>query len=429
MSWLKRGWGKDRKLRRQPIPDLPTGVAGTSTTRHERVPEDALSELVERFPLRSGTYDTLLPPMTDELVGAQRAGAFLAADIVRGYADRLYTAIWAAIGGGGDEPPAPRHGLLVRAGRVTSADDPTRPAVPLREQGFFGTRATLGRVDERGIDPNLHLTAAARALASARSVKETGGQAGLSELLDRAWFLLAFWLSNGLGDGGIGRMLNEERRLVVHLVGCCSRLQVLGEVDGPPPFVIDAVENDLVVRHFDEEWVTSARVLMADGEVVSEGRLVARDSGRPLRVGALLGAQLHCDASPTGDPAEEFALGMLKAEADDLVGARAAFERARSHPSWSERAEASLRDLLPEEASVELLLVVIDWGSKTRDTELPGVGSPAGARVVEIGERLYLAGGMSLMRQAYEAFSRRTDRREEVSWLAITWDGIGDWQS
>ncbi|MBF8184208.1 hypothetical protein ITP53_00275 [Nonomuraea sp. K274] len=413
MSWLKRLLSKDRKPFRQP---------GSESPADETVSKGELRDLVERFPLRSGSYVTLLPPLTGELVRAQRAGTFFATDILRGYADRLHTAIRTAIGS--DEPPVPRHSLLVRAGSLAWADDPAQPAVPLQEEGFSGTRGTLIRLDERGIVPYLHLTAAARTLSGARSAAETGAQAELPDLLDQAWFLLAFWLSNSLGDG---RMLDAERRLIVHLVECCSRLHVLGEEAEPPPFVLDAIDTDLVVRHFGEEWVTTAHVQMPDGEISQEGHMSTYDTGRPLHVGALLRAQLHRDTSP-GDPAAEFALGRLKAEADDLTGARTALEAARSHPDWSHRAESSLKDLRPEEASMELLTIFTNWGIETRANRPPDPGSPARAQVVEIGERLHLAGGTTLMRQTHEAFRRRTDR-EETNWLAMIWNGIGDWQN
>ncbi|MFI0444487.1 hypothetical protein [Actinomadura sp. 6N118] len=425
MKWLERFQKKNRKpVGRAESPTDVTGdsAAGPGPARGNpgQIPRD-IPELVERFPLRSGPYVTLLPPMTDDLVRAQRAGAFLATEIVRGYADRLYTTVQEAVGG--DVPPAPRHGLVVRAGRLTSVDDPAQPAVQLEEEGF-GNLAMLSRLDERGINPHLHLAAATRVLSGARSIEETGAGADLPDLLDQAWFLLAFWLSISLGNG---RMLDEERRLIVHLVGCCSRLHVLSEAADPPPFVTDAIDSDLVVRHFDERWVTTAHVRMPNGEVQDEGHFSTSDSGRPLRVGALLRAQLHRDASPA-DPAAAFALGLLKAEADDLADARAALDSACAHPDWSEAATQSLRDLRPEEASLELLMIFTDWGIETRRSRPPDPGSPARARVVEIGERLHEAGGTSLMRQAHEAFGRRTDRTES-SWLEIIWSGVGDWQS
>jgi hypothetical protein len=416
--------GKDGVVRLSTPIDAETLLStpmGAETRAADDKPATAegLDALVSRYRLGSGPFYALVPPLTGELVKAQRAGRYLATEIASGYADRLYAATWDAISGrdGQQPPPRPRHGLLVRDGRIVQADDPTRPAVPLTSGGLPRPPFNVATLDERGIYPTIHLMAAIRALSSAQSAEETGAPADLSQLLDRAWFLLAFWLSTSLGDG---RMVEGDRALIVQLIDCCTRLHVLGEPTALPPFVADAIEKDLLVRHYDQGWVTTAHVRTTDGRVYSEGHPTIRDSDHPLRVGALLRAHLDRDTAGGDDPAAEFALGQLKVEADDLAGARTAFERARSHPDWSARAEACLADLLPQEAGLELASIF--------GTGSPDAGSPARARVVEIGEQLNAAGGTQLMRRAHQAVSQRLER-EDAAGLEIIWDGIGDWQS
>lgn len=405
---------EDPEPRRVSFPGPSPSALGTPRSGPEPEPMDELTRLLRRYQVGTSPYFELVPPLTKELIDAQRADRPFAIDIVRSYTDRLYVLIRNAIGAGGEDQPATRHVVLAPDGRIASADDPTQPAVPLMTEDFQVLPFNLARVDDIGTHPYIHLPAAVRTLSSIRSPEEVGGSAELLDVLDRTWFLLAFWLSTSLG---YGQMLGPDRALIVDLVECCSHLHALSGTAELPAFVIDAIDRELEVQHFDQEWVTASKVMTADGRVYDEGRYVSRNTERPLRVGALLREHYRRDLTAAGDPGAVIAVGRLKAESGDLVGARAAFEQLRSHPAYAHHAEHCLRDLLPEEACQELVSIFVQ-GS-------PEAGSQANTRVEQIGQKLHDAGGIDLMLDVHRLFSAR--RRSDARYLDRIWGGIGSW--
>ncbi|MGH3807059.1 MAG: hypothetical protein ACRDRU_10580, partial [Pseudonocardiaceae bacterium] len=368
-----------------------------------------------RFPAGTAPSFEFVPPLTKELIDAQRVDRPFAIDIVRSYTDRLYVVVRNAIGAGGEDQSAPRHAILAPDGRIASADDPTQPAVPLMT--FQVLPFDLTPLGDIGTHPriHIHLPAAVRTLSSMRSAEELGSSALFLDVLDRTWFLLAFWLSTSLG---YGQMLGPDRALIVDLVECCSHLHALSGTAELPLFVIDAIDRELEIQYFNQEWVTHTKVRTADGKIYDEGRYVSRNTERPLRAGALLREHYRRDQATVGDPGAMIALGRLKAESGDLVGARAAFEQLRSHPAYVHHAEHCLRDLLPEEACQELVSIYVQGPPKE--------GSQAMTRVEQIGQKLHDAGGIDLMLHVHHLFSagRRSDARD----LEMTWGGIGSWK-
>lgn len=405
---------EDSEARRVSSPGPPPSAPGTSRSGSEPEPMAELTRLLRRFRVGTAPYFELVPPLAKELIDAQRADRPFAIDIVRSYTGRLYVLVRNTIGAGGDDQPATRHAILTPDGRIASADDPAQPAVPLMTEDFQVLPFNLARVDDIGTHPYIHLPAAVRTLSSMRSAEEVGGSAELVDVLDRTWFLLAFWLSTSLG---YGQMLDPDRALIVDLIECCSHLHALSGTAELPAFVIDAIDRDLEVQHFDEEWVTAAKVMTADGKVYDEGRYVSRNTERPLRAGALLREHYRRDQVAAGDPGAVIAVGRLKAQSGDLVGARAAFEQLRAHPAYAHHAEHCLRDLLPEEACQELVSIFVK-GS-------PEAGSQANTRVEQIGQKLHDAGGIDLMLDVHRLFSAR--RRSDARYLDRIWDGIGSW--
>jgi hypothetical protein len=393
-------------------------AAGTADPVPE--PVDEIPRLVERFRLGSAASYQLAAPLADELIAAQRAGRPLAAIIVRTYTDLLYAATQSALGAADENPPGPLHALLTPDGRIDYDEEWTRSALvsmPDELSTEWTRRFTFNRftLDPRGIHPHIHLAAAVRALAGLRSPVEAGGPADLGEVLDRAWFLLAFLLTLHLSDE---RMGDSGRALLVDVIACCARLHELSGTASPPAFVLAAVDRDLMVRHFAQEWVSRRKGVTDTGQLIDEGRHIYWDSGLPLPVGALLREGLGMTQTLPADPAAAMALGRRQAELGDFAGARAAFESARTHPDHSRQAHQLLHDLLAEESYRELVAILAQTS--------PEKGSPERTRVEEIGARLYLAGGMPFMRQVHSRFSTRLPRNARV--LDVFWNGIGEWQ-
>lgn len=362
------------------------------------------AEVIARYRLGSAPYLRLIPPMAEELRQAQRAGKPLAVQILRSYADAAADAARSTLGTTG----ATAHWELVAVdGSITSADH-ERPAVNWQRACPGNLPFNLARLDELGVHPYIHLTAAVRALTDVPEVDEADA--------DRAWFLLAMWISTNIGADA--RMLDPDRTLVVDLIACCSHLHTL--TGGPPPaYATDAIERGLVLRHFDSVWVETAKVMTEDGQVYSEGHNEEYDSDAPLPVGALLAAQFRRDADAgTAEGQAELELGVLLAEAHALDAARAALDRARRDPRIASAADEQLTELFAAEVAMELQNIF--------RAASPRKGTPQRDRVVQLGRELEQRGGVALMADAVRHFRRLN--AAEVRSLELSWDGIGDWR-
>jgi hypothetical protein len=384
-----------------PVPDL--------------VPESAVSlpVLLGRYRLGQAAYDELVPPLTDELVQAQRAGRPLAVTVVRDFVDALYKATEDALGTYNAER-SPRHSILAPAGRITSDQDADRPAVMLLSEYGMGLPFNQFTLVEE-VHPYIHLAAAVRALSTLGSASEAGGPARLSATLDRVWFLLAFSLNTNLWPG---KMLDPDRDLIVDLIGACARLHRLSEAVEPPAFVRDAIDRDLAMRHFASEWITTDRYATTDGEIINEGHNELWDSELRLPVGALLREQFGGPPAVPGDPAAALALGRQRAESGDFTGARTAVESALTHAEFAHQAKDLLRELVAEQACRELVTILAQYSTEN--------GSTARQRVVEIGRELHDLGGMALMQAVHTEFTAR--RRALSRNLDLIWNGIGNWR-
>ncbi|TCO60945.1 hypothetical protein [Actinocrispum wychmicini] len=363
-----------------------------------------LSVLLKRYRLGQAAFVDLVPPLTDDLVNAQRAGNPYATTIVRDYTDRLYAATEDAL----NAQRSPRHSLLAPEGRITAEQDMDQPAVPLLSEYGLGlpfNQYTL--VDD--IHPHIHVPAAVRALSELQSAGEAGAE--LTETLDRAWFLLAFSLNISLGRG---QMLDPDRDLTVDLIGGCARLHHLTDAGEPPEFVRDAIDRGLAVRCFVSEWVTTDRYATTDGKIISEGHSTTWDSGLRLPVGALLGEQFGGSPAVPTDPAAALTLGRRKAESGDFTAARTAVESTLPN----REAEDLLRELVAEQSCRELIAILVQHSTEK--------GSPARQRVVEIGKELHDMGGMGLMQAVHAECTAR--RRPLSRSLDLLWDGIGPWK-
>lgn len=372
-----------------------------------------LPALLGRYRLGQAAYDELVPPLTEELVKAQRVGSPLAVTVVRDFADSLYAATDNALGTRNAER-SPRHSILAPAGRITSDEDADRPAVMLLSAYGMGLPFNQFTMVE-GVHPYIHVTAAARALSVLGSVFEAGGPVRLSGALDRVWFLLAFSLNTNLWPG---EMLDPDRDLIVDLIGACARLHQLSDAVEPPAFVRDAIDRDLALRHFASEWITTDRYATTDGKVINEGHNELWDSELRLPVGTLLREQFGGPNTVPGDPAAALALGRQKAESGDFTGARAAVESVLTHPELGHQAKDLLRELVAEQACRELILILAQYSAES--------GSPGRQRVVEIGQELHDLGGMALMQAVHTEFTSR--RRPLSRNLDLIWNGIGDWR-
>lgn len=355
----------------------------------------------------------MVPPLTDELVEAQNAGRPFAAMIVRDYTELLYAATEGAVGPRDTQQPG-RHSLLAPAGRIASLEDANQPAVPLLE-AFTGRPPFNEYALADGIDPRIHVPAAARALSGLGSANEVGGPAELVETLDRAWFLLAFSLNVSLGNG---QMFDSDRNLIVDLLGGCTRLHELSGPAEPPAFVRDAADRDLTLRHFVYEWVTSNQYATTDGQIVNEGRPSSWDSGVRFPVGALLRERFGGSAVISADAATAISIARGKVASNDFAGARAAVESAVSDSTYSRQANDLLRELVAEHACRELIAIHVQYET--------GKGTAARQRVEAIGRELLELGGMRLMREVHATVNTR--RRDLSRALDMNWDGIGSWE-
>jgi hypothetical protein len=143
-------------------------------------------------------------------------------------------------------------------------------------------------------------------------------------------------------------------------------------------------------------------------------------------VGTLLRERFGGARVIPSEPAAAIAAGQRRAELGDFAGARAAFESARSHTDYAERAGRCLHELLVEQSCRELAAIIAEGPVEQ--------GSPERERVVQIGQALYLAtvpapglaSGIGLMREVYRRFRER--RPGDARTLESQWDGIGGWQ-
>lgn len=337
-----------------------------------------LGALLGRYPLGKASFEKYVPALTDELVQAQRAGRLFAFIIVRDYTDLLYAATEDAIG---TTRRTVRHSLLAPAGRIMSETDAAEPAVPLVEDYSGQPPFNHYHLGDGEVHPHIHLAAAVRAQTGARSVEEAGGPAELPETLDRAWFLLAYFLNISLGRG---KMFDPDRNLIIDLIAYCARLHQLSGVAEPPAFVRDAADRDLTLRQFVHEWVTTRRYVTTDGETINEGHPETWDSGLRLPVGSLLRERFGGAPVTPADPAAAMAIDL-------------------------DVAERSCR---------ELIAILVQYDAEK--------GSVARTRVVAIGEELNALGGMDLMFAVHRALTVR--RRDCSRRLDLLWDGIGQWR-